>query len=101
MLEFVLKYWTEVGFGLVSTAMGIMYKKIKGYNKEQYAIKLGIQALLRNEIIQIYNRNLDKGYCPIYALENVEAMYKQYTALGGNGAVCELVERIRNMPSSA
>lgn len=32
-------------------------------------------------------------------MENVEAMYKQYHALGGNGTITELVERLKEMPT--
>lgn len=98
-MEFVLKYWVEFGFGILTAGLGGVYSKIRRYTSEQYAVKLGIQALLRNEIIQIYNKCVEKEYCPIYSLENIEAMYLQYKALGGNGTITELVERVRNMPS--
>ena len=59
----------------------------------------GVQALLRDRIIQAYNHYTDKGYCPIYGLENVESMYRQYHALGGNGAITELVDRLKELPT--
>lgn len=103
MREWVIKYWVEVLFGLITTGLIAGYKrlysKISEKTKEQDAIKLGIQALLRDRIIQSYNHYQDKGFCPIYALENVNALYKQYHALGGNGTVTELVERLKDMPS--
>lgn len=103
MREWVIKYWVEVLFGLITTGLIAAYKrlynKISEKTKEQDAIKLGIQALLRDRIIQSYNHYQDKGFCPIYALENVNALYKQYHALGGNGTVTELVERLKDMPS--
>jgi hypothetical protein len=68
-------------------------------NCEQEAIKLGIQALLRDRIIQSYNHYMDKGICPIYALENINALYTQYHALGGNGTITEIVKKLKNLPT--
>ncbi len=42
---------------------------------------------------------MDKGYCPIYALENINTLYKQYHALGGNETVTELVEKLKYLPT--
>lgn len=99
MLEWVLKYWLEAVFGVVTAMLAWGYRRLERKLKEQDAIKYGIQALLRDRIIQTYNHYMDKGHCPIYAMDNVEAMYKQYSALDGNGTVTELVERLREMPT--
>lgn len=99
MQEWILKYWLEVLFGIISSGLFAGYKKLAGKLKEQDAIKFGIQALLRDRIIQSYNHYQEKGYCPIYALENINALYTQYHALGGNGTVTELVDRLKDMPS--
>lgn len=92
MLEFIMTYWMEAAFGGVLLVIRWMYKR-------QKAVELGIQALLRAEIIHVYNRYIDRGYCPIYALENVNHMYEQYHALGGNGAVTKLVEDLTELPT--
>lgn len=99
MQDWIIKYWIEVLFSLIIAGLGAVYKKLISKSREQDAIKLGIQALLRDRIIQSYNHYQDKGHCPIYALDNVTALYKQYHALGGNGTVTELVERLKDMPS--
>lgn len=103
MKEWILQYWIEVLFGLIIAAIVAGYKrlytKLIDKSKEQDAIKLGIQALLRNSIIQSYNHYMEKGCCPIYALENVTALYTQYHALGGNGTVTELMERLKDLPT--
>lgn len=61
-------------------------------------VESAMQALLRDRIIQSYNHHMEKGYCPIYALESVNHMYEQYHALGGNGTVTRLVEELRRLP---
>lgn len=99
MPDWIPKYWMEVIFGLIVGVLTARYKRLANKIKEQEAIKLGIQALLRDRIIQSYNHYQEKEYCPIYALENVIALYTQYHALGGNGTVTELVERLKDMPT--
>lgn len=42
---------------------------------------------------------MDKGFCPIYALENINALYAQYHALGGNGIVTEIIEKLKSLPT--
>lgn len=97
------EYWLEVLFGLIIAMMGwgyrILVKKFKKMQTEQIATKLGIQALLRDRIIGVYNHYSDKGFCPIYALENVLDLYKEYQALGGNGAVTKLMEDLIELPT--
>ena len=74
-------------------------RRLSEQKRKEDAVGLGVQALLRDRIIQAYNHYIEKGYCPIYALENVEEMYRQYHALGGNGAITELVERVKELPT--
>jgi hypothetical protein len=103
MKEWLLKYWVELIFSaIVGTLTSIIKKqsnKIKKQEEEQKAIKLGIQALLRDRIVQCYNHYTEKGCCPIYAMDNINALYVQYHALGGNGTITELVDRLRDMPT--
>ena len=42
---------------------------------------------------------MDKGYCPIYALDNIHSLYEQYKNLGGNGTVARLMEEIETIPT--
>jgi hypothetical protein len=99
MQEWILRYWVEVLFCIISTGLAAGYKRLSSKVKEQDAIKLGIQALLRDRIVQCYNHYQEKGCCPIYALDNITALYTQYHALGGNGTVTELVERLKDLPT--
>lgn len=98
-----MQYWIEVIFGIITAGFGVGYKclarRLKDGNEKQEAVEKGIQALLRDRIIQVYNRYNDKGFCPIYALENAEALFVQYQALGGNGTITELMEKLRKMPT--
>lgn len=96
MSNFITQYWLEVLFTCMTTIMGGLIR----YLYIQFrAIKRGMQAQLRNSIIDQYNKYMDKKYIPIYAIENVLAMYVQYHALGGNGTITHLVEELKELPT--
>lgn len=99
MIDFVLRYWVEFLFGVVAGGLTVVCHRLSARVKKQDAVGLGVQALLRDRIIQAYNHYQEKEYCPIYGLENVQGMYVQYHALGGNGTITELVERLKDMPT--
>lgn len=99
MTEFIFRYWLEAFFGLLLTGMTFYYRRMDRRLREQEAVKLGVNALLRDRIVESYNKYTEKGYCPIYAMENVQAMYKQYHVLGGNGAVSNLIEKLEDLPT--
>ena len=64
------------------------------------ASRAGIRALLRAEIIRVYNKyHDDKKYCPIYVKQSIEDIYKQYHALKGNGVGTKLYEEIMKLPT--
>lgn len=99
MPEWVTKYWIEFVFGLITTVMGFVIKKLNRKINEQEAIKMGVQALLRDRILQAYNHHMERGFCPIYARENIQQLSEQYHNLGGNGVVNDLLEKLKDLPT--
>lgn len=103
MKEIFVKYWVEWVFGIVAAALTAAYtrlsKRVKAYRAKQDAIEQGMQALLRDRIIQAYNHYTDKGFCPIYGRQNVESLYNAYHALGGNGTITELYNKLKSLPT--
>jgi hypothetical protein len=95
MAEFIARYWIEVLFGGITTVLSggglYIYRQFK-------AIKLGMQASLRDSIITKYDKYMERKWIPIYAMDNVEAMYKQYHALGGNGTITDLYKELLELP---
>lgn len=86
------------GPGLLLGVVKYLMRRINANTKKTEAVCLGVQALLRNQLIQSYNDHLDKGYAPIYAKENFENMWKQYHNLGVNGVMDEIHERFMELP---
>ena len=103
MIDFIIQYWLGMVFlGIVSIGSFVVRhynKKIKRSLCEYDAIKLGLQALLRTEIIKNYNIYKVKGHCHIYEKDSTTAMGKAYHLLGGNGTTAKLLEEIDEMPT--
>ena len=94
-LDAALNSIINVISGCVITLLITMYKQKK---KQNDALKAGLQALLRDRIIQAYNHYVhDKGWIPIYAKESIDACYKSYEALGDNGVIDNLMQQINEL----
>ena len=97
--QLIVEHWIGWIFSLIGIMIGYIYSKVVTVTRKATATENGIRALLRNDIIKAYNKCEERGYCPIYEMENIEEMYTQYHALGGNGTITELVERIQDLPT--
>lgn len=98
MVEFVTTYWLEVAFGGVLTVLGCGVKKLTKKVEEQESIRLGMQAILRDRLIQSYNYHMDKGCCAIHDRDNIINMYNQYHTLGANGVIDDLMKELFELP---
>ena len=102
--KIILDNWIEwLMLGVFSAASLWHRKVIKAISDDRAkykAVAKGLEALLRDRIIDCYNKYEKKGICPIYAKENVERLYIPYHELGGNDVATELVEQLLGMPSN-
>ena len=73
-------------------ALKIVFNHVKG-------IKLGVQALLRAQMIADYNKWSERGYAPIYARQNFENCWMQYHSLGANGVMDDIHEKFLKLPT--
>ena len=67
--------------------------------KQNKAIMLGVQAFLRDRLLQGYKHYLAKGWADYDDRENLENIYAQYHALGANGIMDDMRNQFRNLPS--
>lgn len=63
------------------------------------AVRLGVQALLRAQMIADYNKWEERGYAPIYARQNFENCWVHYHALGANGVMDNIHEKFMRLPT--
>ncbi len=95
MIESTVQTVINIIAGAVISYIFALYHTKK---KENDALKAGLQALLRDRIIQAYNHYVqDKGWIPIYAKESIDACYKSYEALGDNGVIDNLMQQINEL----
>lgn len=96
MLEIVIRW------GIPALCVGTTTwaaAQIKIGKERNSAIQLGVLALLRDRLYQTHFHYMEKGFYPIYARENVDSMYKQYKALGGNGTITNLIQELNTLPT--
>lgn len=97
MFESTMQTVINIIAGAIISYLFALYRAKK---KENDALKAGLQALLRDRIIQAYNHYVqDKGWIPIYAKESIDACYRSYEALGDNGVIDSLVEQLNELPN--
>ena len=83
---------------VIGILIASLWQKFRKSQKEQDAICLGLQSLLRGEITKAYYNYKDKGWIPLYALQSIEANYKNYEALGANGVIDGLWKELLALP---
>lgn len=91
VISIVISALSLCGVGTLFATMwkGIIQKNKEAKEKEQ-SLELGLQALLRAQMIEMYNHAKEKGYARIYEKENFENCYVQYHKLGANGVMTQI-----------
>lgn len=102
LIEYITSNWMEWGFTLISLILTALYrdvqKRIKKEQQKNDAIAEGVQSLLRESIVQNYNKYQDRECCPIYAKESIKRVYEAYHKLGGNDVATKLYNTLLAMP---
>lgn len=98
MLEFILKYWIEVGFGLIVGLTAFLYRKISHYYEMMNWTKNGVKVLLKDEIIRRYNEIKKEGSLSLFEKEAIIDLYQEYKNLGGNGMIEDVIDDISEIP---
>lgn len=88
-----------IGIPSVCTSItAVLVAKVSKSTSDTKAVKLGIQALLRAQMISDYNKWTSKKYAPIYARENFENIWTQYHNLGANGVMDDIHDKFTELP---
>ena len=81
--------------------MGTLAAQIRKSRKKEKSVEKGVQCLLRAEIIRQYEKNIDRGFCPLYAKEALKREYDAYHELGGTDVATDLFDQIMKLPPGA
>ena len=96
----ILSFLGLVGVPSLVAIIGWLAKIIRTQKKAQDALKKGVQAILRSQMITNYNRwYVEKGYAPIWAKDNFENLWIQYEALGENGVMKRIHDEFVSLPT--
>lgn len=102
ILSWIASHWVQWLFSALLAILAAGYRQIAARLKEEQkkneAIAQGVQSLLRESIVDNYNKYSDRGYCPIYAKESIKKVYQAYHALEGNDVATELYNKLLKMP---
>ena len=97
ILDFLLSLLLTAAGLVIGFLGGRLRAKVNRDRREEEAIRGGVRCLLREELIRICDRCLERGSVRIHSLGSLDDLLKQYTALGGNGAVRKLVEDVKRL----
>ena len=97
--DWAAQYWAVWAFGLLTGALAALWRYALAQHKRQKALEEGVQALLRDRIIQACDYYQQKQAVSVHGRENIQNMYKAYHALGGNGTVTALVHDVGELPT--
>lgn len=83
---------------LIAGMFKFFAKQLKTSKKQLDAVQLGVQALLRAQLISDWNKYSEQGWAPIYARDNFENCYNQYHNLGANGVMDDIRKKFLDLP---
>lgn len=101
MTELVIKWLVPFLCTTAVTLAGALLSQLKGSRRRQNAVELGLQSLLRAEIIRQHEKWEEHHYCPIYAKEALRRTYESYHLLGGNDVATGLYHQTIELPERA
>ena len=95
MLDIIIQWAIPT---LLTLLLGFITKELKDNKKNNEAMKNSMIALLRSQITGKADTYLKLGYLPNYARLCLQELFKEYTILGGNHGVEELVNQCFKLP---
>lgn len=85
--------------GLLSVKIQNLKQSENESRGKEQAMYDGMRTLLKDLITDVYYESKGKGYCRLYKRDNLEDAYKHYKALGGNGVITDLHDKIMQLPT--
>ena len=83
---------------VISRKLNTADAKAEQAKRETEAIAEGVKALLRDRLLQGYKHYIEKGWADMDDRSNMENVWLQYHALGGNGDMNDLRRTFRHLP---
>lgn len=88
-MEFIRMYWTQIMFFLGIIGSVIAYVNL---------LRKATLCSLRNDILDLCEKSLEKGYITQYRLDAILHTFEIYKKLKGNSFCEALVNRVKQLP---
>lgn len=95
-LDWIVEHLVELA---LTAFCGGMVVYIKALHKHYTAMQEGVQALLRESIVNSYRYYKSKGYCEPEERVTIAKTYNAYHDLGGNDIATDLYNRVLKLPA--
>lgn len=87
MLDWIVKYWLEVAFGVIVAGLSAAYahlaKKFRAERAKNQAIENGLRGILRIQILDTYDKCVAAGRkISVSRKDAIGSIYQSYCALG-------------------
>ena len=66
--------------------------------QEADALREGMQAMLRDRILQLFYKCRERGCAGPYDAQNMDHMYNAYHKVGGNGMITNVYQQFSKLP---
>lgn len=86
------------GGGVLVKVLGTLKEQKKEQDKKTEALMFGMQASLRDRLVQQYSHYKKLGYMPYDEKESWLNSYKAYHSLGANGVMDSIHDEVLKMP---
>ena len=86
-------------FNLIVDSFRKKEAKRNASKEDAELLKKALQALLRNQLYEIYDQWKPQGWAPKDVKENFENLYQNYHALGQNGVMDTIYHELMGLPS--
>lgn len=83
---------------LLGAIVAFFSSKFTVGKKRLKSFSIGLQCLLRADILDQYKKWVDAGYCPIHEKQALEKEYTAYHSLGKNGVMTSAYQQIMDLP---
>lgn len=93
-----IKMETQILNWLIPTLIGALITFLGTQIRQNKSLKCSIVSLLRSQIVSICEQYNKLGYLPDYARYTVNELGNNYTKLGGNHGIQELITKTNQLP---
>lgn len=98
MISFIIEYWLQFIFGIIISLIITIYKRINKHYLKINTIQDALKTLLKSRIISEYDRIIKNKCISIFDKEIINDLYNEYTKLGGNGVIKDIIKKLNNLP---